>query len=376
MKTIKTRRTVCFLLIIYTLFSSLSLGISAEERREYELDGQERSDESSIEVLSDDVKVGSRLLELFLGTNESKNVSLLIPGGDVFGVKIKQNGVTVTDPGRIPALKKGDTILSVGGKEVHSIDDITSILKKSGGESLTVTARHKNEDIRIEIRPIEENGEYKLGVSLRDGALGIGTLTFIDPETGEFGGLGHGISDSDSGEVISMRSGDVSGVILGGIHKGEKGKPGELTGILTDSDLGDLYTNSDCGVFGVLDIDRYKNEAAVPVGRKSELHEGEASIISTVKNGKKAEYKIEITQIDRSSDSSKSFKIKVTDPTLKALTGGIVRGMSGSPIMQDGKLVGAVTHVMVADPTEGYGIFIENMLNSANMQNKDMPKAA
>ena len=163
-----------------------------------------------------------------------------------------------------------------------------------------------------------------------------------------------------------MDRGDVCGVILGGIHKGESGKPGELCGVLTDKDLGDITVNCECGVFGIM-TDIPASAQAISVGRRDQVTEGEATIISTLKNGKTAEYKIEIYDIDRDSEGSKSFRIRVTDETLKALTGGIVRGMSGSPIIQDGKLIGAVTHVLVADPTEGYGIFIENMLNTVSL---------
>jgi stage IV sporulation protein B len=164
-----------------------------------------------------------------------------------------------------------------------------------------------------------------------------------------------------------MESGDITGVILGGVHRGECGKPGELTGILTDEDLGDLTKNCECGVFGILDREDIKSTNILPVGAKGDVHEGEATIISTIKNGKTARYNVEIYDIDLNSQGSKSFRIRVTDETLKAMTGGIVRGMSGSPIIQNGKLVGAVTHVLIGDPTEGYGIFIENMLNAAQM---------
>lgn len=362
----KKRRTAIFLLSLYMLFSSLSTVSYAESEK------ADSTSDYAIEALSEDVKVGSRFLDLFFGKDEK--TAMLLPGGEVFGVKMKQKYVTVTESKRIPAIKRGDIIISINGKEVSNASEVAELVKKSGGESLTVKARHCGEEIKIEVRPTLEDGEYKLGLSLRDGALGIGTMTFVDPKTGAFGGLGHGICDGDSGEVISMENGEVTGVILGGIHRGECGKPGELTGILTNEDLGDLSTNSECGVFGVLDPEDIKNGTPVPIGTKDEVKEGEATIISTVKNGKRCEYKIEITDIDRTSEGSKSFRIKVTDPTLKALTGGIVRGMSGSPIIQDGKLVGAVTHVMVADPTEGYGIFIENMLNAANSE--AIPKAA
>ena len=366
MRQNKKRRALSFLLIIYTLFSSLSLGAYASEAVEFE---------ETVPTLADDVVVGSRLYELFFGKDKAgqKQVSLM-PGGEVFGVKIKQKHVSVTESKRIPLLRRGDLILSINGKKVSSAAEAAELIKNSGGDSLTIKALHGGEEIKIEVRPTLEDGEYKLGLSLRDGALGIGTVTFVDPETGLVGGLGHGICDSDSGEIVSMETGEVTGVILGGVHRGECGKPGELTGILTEEDLGDLSKNCDCGVFGILDKEDIKSDTSLPVGTRTEVHEGEATIISTVKNGKRCEYKIEISEIDYASEGSKSFRIKVTDPTLKALTGGIVRGMSGSPIIQDGKLVGAVTHVMVADPTEGYGIFIENMLSAAN--EAALPKVA
>jgi stage IV sporulation protein B len=163
-----------------------------------------------------------------------------------------------------------------------------------------------------------------------------------------------------------MRDGEVCGAILGSVKRGEAGNPGELSGVLNKKHLGSIYKNSSSGVFGVFsDFDRSRE--AIPIGYKSEVKIGEAEIISTVKNGRKTNYKIEIYEIDESSTGSKSFKIRVTDPTLIALTGGIVRGMSGSPIIQNGKLVGAVTHVLINDPTTGYGIFIENMLNAVTL---------
>ena len=369
MKKRSAMKAFCFILIIYIL--SMPIGISAAESDGH-IDISEDSSDASVPTLAEGVEVGSRFWELFFGNDKKQEEEItLIPGGSIFGVKIKQKYVTVTESPGIPALKSGDIILSVNGENVKSAADIRRIVKGSGGSSLTIRALHQGNEIAVEIRPGYEDGEYRLGISLRDGAAGLGTVTFIDPRTGAFGGLGHGICDSDSGEVIPMDTGEVSGVILGGIHKGESGKPGELCGVLTDSDLGDLTVNSECGVFGTL-TEIPTGSAAIEVGRRDSVTEGEATIISTLKNGKSAEYKIEIYDIDRDSNGSKSFRIRVTDETLKALTGGIVRGMSGSPIIQNGKLVGAVTHVLVADPTEGYGIFIENMLkySSINEQQK------
>ena len=356
----KKRKALCLFLSIYTLLSfpmchSLAKGAPSSD-----------TNEEAVSALSEDVKVGSRLIELFFGKNTEEK-TVLIPGGEVFGIKLKQDHVSVVECGKIPALKRGDILTSINGRTVKNLEDVTTILNECKGGAMEIVAKRGDDQFKIEVRPSCEDGEYKLGISLRDSALGIGTVTFIDPNTKEFGGLGHGICDGDTGEIISMESGEVRSVILGGVHKGEAGKPGELTGILTEEDQGDLYKNSECGVFGIITGDLKTDSNAMPLGKKEDVHSGNATIISTVKNGKKSEYKIEISEVDKSSVGSKSFKIKVTDPTLKALTGGIVRGMSGSPIIQDGKLVGAVTHVMVADPTEGYGIFIENMLNVAEM---------
>ena len=365
----KTKGTAALLLAVTLLASAFSVTARAEGVES----NTKYNEEAYTEVLSDNVQVSSRLLELFFGKEGEKEVTLC-PGGDVFGVKIKQNGVTVAESKGIPALKSGDVILSINGVAVNSVNEIRQRLAKSGGESVTIRALHAGSEISVEIRPTLVDGEYRLGLTLRDSAAGIGTVTFVDPETGTFGGLGHGICDGDTGEVVPMESGEICGVVLGGVHKGESGKPGELCGILTDTSVGTLTKNSECGVFGTVDSEKIKKGDAIAIGRRDEVTEGEATIISTIKNGKSAEYKIKIHDIDYASTGSKSFKITVTDPTLIALTGGIVRGMSGSPIIQNGKLIGAVTHVLVADPTEGYGIFIENMLNAAESQ--VMPKAA
>ena len=368
-------KPIWLILIIYTLLSSLSLcACAAYSKRE---DGDiEAVAEVSMPVpaLADKTKISSRIWELFSDKKSTEEAKVLAVGGGVFGVRIKSSCVSVTESVGIPAIRPGDVIISVNGKKVSSADEVKRIVAASRGESVTIRAQHKGEEIGVEIRPKFEDGEYKIGLSLRDGAVGIGSVTFVDPQSGVMGGLGHGICDAESGDVIEMESGEISGVILGGVHKGECGKPGELSGILTDEHIGTLYANTEVGVFGVVEKGTASATRLLPIGTRRDIHEGEATIISTIKNGKTAEYKIEIESIDRTEAGSKCFRIKVTDEALKALTGGIVRGMSGSPIIQDGKLVGAVTHVMVADPTEGYGIFIENMLDSANR--KANPKAA
>ena len=373
MRTNKFRIALCLFFAFSTIFYG-ALNVAALENETDLSANSSINDEECIETISENVNIGSRFQELLFGEGKNKKSIKLVPGGEIFGVKIKQSNVTVTESKGVPALKRGDVIISVNGEGVKTVSDVRDILSRCGGESVTIRALHGGEEIGIEVCPKLVDGEYKLGISLRDGASGIGTVTFVDPKTGLFGGLGHGICDSETGEVVEMKQGVATGAILGGVHKGECGKPGELTGILTDEVKGTLTVNSECGVFGILDSDAVPNRTAIPIAAKNEVTVGEAKIISTVKNGKTAEYKIEIFDIDTSSNGSKSFRVRVTDEALKAMTGGIVRGMSGSPIIQNGKLVGAVTHVLVANPTEGYGIFIENML--AASQNKVLPKAA
>ena len=329
---------------------------------------------------SEDVKISSRLWELLFGksdeTTDSKDErKTLLIGGSVFGAKIRQSYVSVSDPMDVSELRAGDRIISANGSDIESPADIKRIVKECGGSEINLVCMRDGKTVNLSIKPKEIDGEYRLGVALKDGAAGIGTITYVDPESGEFGGLGHGICDTDTGDVIEMEVGEVTGVILGGVKKGESGKPGELSGILTDKVTGVLYSNTECGVFGTLNnIPSALNSEAVEVAHRDEVHTGEATIFSTVKMGARKEFKIEITEINKSSKGTKSFKIRVTDPALIAVTGGVVRGMSGSPIMQDGKLVGAVTHVMINEPTEGYGIFIENMLSAAESQVQ--PKAA
>ena len=359
---------LCFLFTIYSLVFLTAIPCSASSK------GKESG--AYTETLSESVKVSSRIWELFF---KDKNASasetrMLALGGSVFGIKMDLEHPVVQECAENSLFEKGDAILSINGKGVKCKEDVERILGESGGEAVSLVIMRCGAEIKLCAKPQGSDGKYRLGIKLRDTALGIGTVTYIDPENGNFGGLGHGVSDSESGELIPISGGDTSGVILGGLHRGECGKPGELVGILTAEDVGDIYNNTDCGVFGKFTSEKYKSRRLVEIADKASVKAGEATIISTVKNGKEGEYKIEIYDVNYSSDGSKSFKIRVTDEALVALTGGIVRGMSGSPIIQNGKLVGAVTHVMVANPREGYGIFIENMLNAA--QDEAMPKAA
>ena len=357
--------------LVWLLVASLSLFAFLPPEPNETISAQSREQEyvlTASSAIDEETKISSRLFELLFGKNEENEKVLLIPGGGIFGAKIKQSYVSVQNPGDSKEIKVGDKLISINGESVKSVADVKRVITGLNSSDVRLVCERDGKEISVNIKPKKNDGEYKLGIVLKDGAAGIGTITYIDPETGFFGGLGHGICDTDTGEVIDFTEGQVTGVILSGVKKGEEGKPGELSGLLTEKITGDLYANTECGVFGKLDtVPDSLSTKAVEIAHRDEVHEGEATILSTVKSGTAKEFKIEISSINKSSTGTKSFKIKVTDPTLIAITGGVVRGMSGSPIIQDGKLVGAVTHVMVADPTEGYGIFIENMLNAVPM---------
>jgi stage IV sporulation protein B len=284
-----------------------------------------------------------------------------------------QNGKA--SPAYDAGLKPRDSIIKINGKAVTRSDEVVNEILSSGGREIKLTVERDGQTSELSLIPVKStDGKYHAGLWIRDSAAGIGTVTYIDKETGLFGGLGHAICDRDTGEVIELRSGVATKVVLGGVKRGTAGAPGELTGILTKEIDGELYKNCECGIFGRLDASMLEGVTEIPVGRRDEVHEGGAEIISTLKNGKPQKFSVEIHDIDADATGNKCFKVKVTDDALVAISGGIVRGMSGSPIIQDGKLIGAVTHVLVANPTEGYGIFIENMLDAA--QNQVIPKVA
>lgn len=313
--------------------------------------------------------------------NKSISELKLIPGGFPFGVKFYTEGVMVvglsdveTDSGfASPAgsagFKKGDVITAANGNKVRSIEEIAAIIEQSGGNAVEFTVVRDDEKLNLNLAPVkaQSDGKYKSGMWIRDSTAGIGTVTFIDPDTLSFGGLGHGICDSDTGTVMPLARGSVVNVEITDIIRGINGRPGELKGDFGRDKIGSLTANTAFGVFGVFDALPAKTAYdALPVAAKSEISVGKAQIYSSILTGENQIYEIEITKINADAGDGKNFVIKVTDPRLVELTGGIIQGMSGSPIIKDGKLVGAVTHVLVNDPTKGYGIFIENMLNNAD----------
>ena len=292
----------------------------------------------------------------------------LIPVGRVIGLELKNGTVTVAgfesaSCAREAGLKEGDRLLKIDGTPITCTADVREALDHSKG-SATLTIRRGKEQQQIRLSPtITETGP-KLGVYLKEGITGIGTVTWFDPQSQSFAALGHGVNTPE-GELLSLTEGSAYEARIVSVRKGKAGTPGQLMGALTGAaPNASLQRNTPQGVFGKTDISY--SGTALPVADPEAVHTGRASILSNVSGQSVQEYSVEILKIypaTRSAD--RNMLIRVTDPALLEATGGIVQGMSGSPIIQDGKLVGAVTHVLVNDPTTGYGIFIENMLDAA-----------
>ena len=297
-------------------------------------------------------------------------------GGMAFGIKFYTDGVLVcgvsdvdsdngnVSPGTIAGLKKGDVITKLDDADVVEIKDVMKILKDCEGKPLNVCYQRDGKDMSTTITPVRSVSEdtFKLGLWLKDGTAGIGTITYIE-DNGNFAGLGHGVCDSESGELMKLREGSVTDVTVTGIKLSSRGNPGYLRGVFEDK-TGEVFSNTLKGVFGKLDTIVDTGRKAV-ISSAEDIKEGPANILCTLDDNIICQYDIEIEKINHNDSDTKNFVVKITDKDLLTKTGGIVQGMSGSPIVQDGKLVGAVTHVLVDDPTRGYGIFIENMLNKA-----------
>jgi stage IV sporulation protein B len=273
--------------------------------------------------------------------------------------KIKEN------PDAVKAgLKAKDVILQVNGEVLSGSAELTRLIEGCSGKSLSLHCRRGKNEFDVSLTPVycPAESRYKTGIWVRDSGAGIGTVTFVFPENGTFAGLGHGICDGETGELIAMKRGSVSEVTISSVVKGAAGNPGELKGYFAPGKVGALLGNSACGVWGVYADPPEMTCEPMPVALHDEVEEGEAYILCTLDSNKMEQYDIRISNINREAKGSKCFTVTITDPDLLAVTGGIVQGMSGSPIIQNGKIVGAVTHVLVGDPTTGYGIFAENML--------------
>ncbi len=302
----------------------------------------------------------------------------LCPGGEVFGIRAPLGGALVTSlsevateggsvsPARTAGLRRGDLVTAANGTPIGSATDLSSAIATAEGRALSLCVLRDGETLTVTLTPVLSlSGVWRAGVLVKDSVAGIGTVTFIDPETGFFGGLGHGVYDGIHDPPVPISRGTGTAVGLSGVRPGAAGDPGELRGHLTSERQGALLSNTSCGVFGVLATPAAHE--AIPIGLRGDVTLGRAEILSTVDGGGPCRYTIEITALRGEKGSDESFSIRVTDRALLEKTGGIVQGMSGSPIIQNGKLIGAVTHVMISDPTEGYGIFIENMLNAAQI---------
>ncbi|MGN0553075.1 MAG: SpoIVB peptidase [Oscillospiraceae bacterium] len=301
---------------------------------------------------------------------------VLVPCGEPFGIKLLTDGVIVVEvssfetengfasPGENSGLKPGDIIKSIDGIEVSSNDDVEDIISSSDGKALKVCAVRSERDFTTWLYPqvSSVDNKYRAGIWVRDSSAGIGTMTFYDPETKQFGGLGHPVCDIDTGELMPLNSGEVVKVSISGVKKGKSGSPGELMGgFISSFSIGTLTDNTSVGLFGTLD-DFSGGSEALPLGMSSEIKTGKAYIYTTISGTRPQKYEIAIEKIDRSgSEDSRDMVIRVTDERLLRESGGIVQGMSGSPIIQDGKLVGAVTHVFINNPTKGYAIFADTM---------------
>ena len=306
-------------------------------------------------------------------------VKELVPLGQAVGIKLFSDGVLVVGlstvdtaagpaaPGKTCGLRMGDRITHINGQKVNTIEEVQAILEQERDGDLTLQVVREDQNLQLTTRGVETaSGQYQLGVWLRDSMAGIGTMTFYDPDSGVFAALGHGINDVDTAQLMPLESGSVMEAEVDQVQKGEKGQPGQLQGIFNlEEDLGVLYANTDRGIFGRMEEDALtEGTEPIPVAQAKEVSVGSAVILSTISGDNVEEYTVEIKEIHEKG-GTRNLVLEVTDPRLLETTGGIVQGMSGSPILQNGKLVGAVTHVLVNDPTKGYGILIENMLDAA-----------
>lgn len=310
----------------------------------------------------------------------------IIACGNTVGVKLRLSGILVIGisdvetaegkkilPVRESGIRPGDLITEANGKKLESISDLVGIIDNSQGRNINLIYRRGNNYSNAEVTPVlsGDDSKYHLGLWVRDNTAGIGTLTFYDPDTKRFGALGHGITDIDTGMLMPVETGDILESNILAIKKGKPGNPGELKGVFIEdrNKLGIIRTNSGHGIYGTLneDIEDRIKGRLYPIALRSQIKEGAATILANIDGKTVQEYTIEVQKVSKQNVSgSKGMVIKITDQRLLDATGGIVQGMSGSPIIQNNRIIGAVTHVLVNDPTRGYGIFIESMVKHIN----------
>lgn len=302
--------------------------------------------------------------------------SKVVPVGKAIGMKLYTEGVLVVGMSEIngkkpyenSGIQEGDAIIEINNEQIENTNDLIETVNKSNGKTVEVKYKRNEQTITTSIEPAKVNeNEYKLGLWVRDAAAGVGTMTFYEPSSGMFAALGHGIADIDTSELINIESGELTTTNILSIVKGQKGTPGEIRGTIENSEsLGSIYKNTSFGVYGKvqsknkLDIN---NMEEMDVALRDEIKTGKAQILCELENGKTEKYDVEIKKLYlNNNENNKSMVIKITDEKLIEKTGGIIQGMSGAPIIQNGKFIGAVTHVLVNDPTVGYGVFADIMI--------------
>ena len=302
----------------------------------------------------------------------------LLVGGQVVGIQVSTKGVLVAGlsevetadgvctPAKSAGVRQGDIIIKADGKTVSKAADVIAVVEEAGGQPVKLCIERENKKMELDVRPAcSAEGQWLLGMWLRDGISGIGTITFQDPESGVYGALGHSISDSESGIQLPVSQGNICDAQILSVNPGASGAPGELNGCADlGKVLGSIELNTDCGIFG---------EGYGALGTRKlesgQIATGPATIVSTISGRYTGEYAVEVNRVYRDG-SGQHAMISITDPELLEKTGGIVQGMSGSPLIQNGKIVGAVTHVFVSDPSKGYAVGIEDMLKAAGIQEK------
>ena len=307
------------------------------------------------------------------------NTIELIPVGKTIGLDLECDGVYLirfdgqNSPAQNAGLKVGDKIVSVNGNDLQNAEELHSEILKSSGDQIILNVERCNKPMSFTVSPDSGKDGWQIGVYVQDRITGLGTVTFYDPGTGVFGALGHGVNQASTGLPITLARGMAVDARVSGIQKGAPGTPGSLKGSPKGRMLGVVLCNTPQGIFGYAEGTAWSG-AAVPVASHEQITTGPAEILSTVNGTATKRYSVDIEELSFNSETGRNLLLKVTDPELLDETGGIVQGMSGSPIIQNGRLIGAVTHVLIQDPTRGYGIFIENMLNG--YQAEQITKAA
>lgn len=312
-------------------------------------------------------------------------VKYVVPSGDTIGIKLYTNGLLVValsdflsadgvtvSPAKEAGLQKGDRIMSINGMPVSRSEELTEQIRKLPAPiTLSIVRNDQPTEIQVMPKRPADDENAKLGIWVRDSTAGIGTLTYYDPLNSAFAALGHAICDTDTGEIMSVRQGNVLTCDILSITKGSAGAPGELIGSFSNTTLGDIQFNNELGIYGSLtNYTKIDFSEAVGVATRFQIKEGPAEVIADIDGGGTKRYTAEIIKVSKSTKiDNKGLIVKITDPVLIEKTGGIVQGMSGAPIIQNNLLIGAVTHVFVNDPTKGYGIFAENLLNITNTMN-------